>query len=147
MQSNHIAHNSKSMPQSTTAMSAGAYIYSPISGEKIRLLQISHATDGSITGILHTFRLGDPTCPKYTALSYVWGEEGHTWSITVDGKDLMVLQSLKPFIHMLRHQRSRWTNTWWWIDSICINTQDLQERSVQVQQMRQIYRRADKTIV
>ena len=140
-------HNSKGMSQSTTTTSAGAYTYSPIPGEKIRLLQVSHAADGSVAGILHTFRLGDPTCPKYIALSYVWGEEGHTWSITVDGKDLMALQSLKPFIHMLRRQSSRWKNTWWWIDSICINTEDLQERSVQVQRMRQIYCRADKTIV
>lgn len=140
-------YNSKGIPQSTTTTSAGAYTYSPIPGEKIRLLQVSHAADGSVAGILHTFRLGDPTCPKYIALSYVWGEEGHTWSITVDGKDLMVLQSLKPFIHMLRRQSSRWKNTWWWIDSICINTEDLQERSVQVQRMRKIYCHADKTIV
>jgi Heterokaryon incompatibility protein (HET) len=147
MQNNHKTHNSKRIPQSTTAMSAETFTYSPISGEEIRLLQISHATDGSISGILQTFRLDDPTCPKYAALSYVWGDEGHTWSITVNGKHFMVLQSLESFTHMLQRQDSRWKNTWWWIDSICINIEDLQERSVQVQRMRQIYRRADKTIV
>src|SRR2546421_6030835 len=59
----------------------------------------------------------------------------------------MVLHSLKPFIYMLRDQSGRWKITWWWIDSICINSEDLQERSVQVRQMGQIYRRAAKTIV
>src|SRR6266480_591370 len=105
---------------------AASYSYSPIQKSEIRLLRIHFGSDGSVRGHLRAFPLSNPQCPKYIALSYVWGEPAFSWSIVVDGCHLPILRSLQPFMDMLRTQNERWVDTWWWIDAICINVKNLQ---------------------
>jgi len=40
----------------------------------VRLVRLSRAEDSTIVGELKHFSLDSPACPKYTTLSYVWGE-------------------------------------------------------------------------
>jgi heterokaryon incompatibility protein (HET) len=121
------------------------YEYSPIQEGQIRLLRVTTNEDGSPSGTLKIVRLGHHDCPSYKTLSYVWGDPGRRWPIQVDGRYLQVLESLKPFMYLLQNRLSR--NTWWWIDSICIDPQNLNERSYQIQLMGQIYRQSKETVV
>ena len=80
----------------------------------------------------------------YTALSYVWGDPAVTKLITCNGKSLSITENLSL---ALRHVRRTDVAVMLWIDQICINQQDLQEKSQQVILMSRIYQRAWSTLV
>lgn len=48
---------------------------------------------------------------------------------------------------VLRVRQSFLTNRWIWIDAICINQADPVEKSEQVWQMQEVYRRTSRVIV
>jgi len=73
---------------------------------------------------------------QYVAGSYVWGPPEPTMSIVVDGKHFQVRENLFRF---LKAFRSRYQAQVIWLDAICINQGDYQERSHQVQEMKRIY--------
>src|ERR1700760_3685769 len=124
-----------------------AYAYHPIENDEIRLLKIDMDPDGSLLpASLHRFSLQDKDIPPYKTLSYVWGDPTSRWAMNIDGKCLHVLDSLKPFMKLPRH-RNDTKNRWWWIDSICIDETNLDERGSQVQMMGQIYRTSKETLV
>jgi hypothetical protein len=131
------------------------YTYSPIKSNDIRLLKFLLSDEDSISATLQTFSLSPASQqpPAYKALSYVWslGETeaapARSWHVSIDGKQLYLLDSLKTFIQTLQIKEALLDNSWWWIDSICINQKDLLERSSQVALMQSIYSRAYITIV
>ncbi|KAK0950687.1 hypothetical protein LTR91_025481 [Friedmanniomyces endolithicus] len=99
--------------------------------------------------------LGNDPLP-YNALSYTWGDPIPVSScqparytdvcdVTVNGHYKTVTPNL---YHALLRMRSDVVRdspahpAWLWIDAICINQDDLQEKTVQVCQMRNIYRQA-----
>lgn len=81
----------------------------------------------------------------YMALSYVWGKD-HTSSLKVKVQDghIMIRRNLDS---ALRHLRQRNAIITLWVDALCIDQSNVQERNHQVQQMRQIYETAEETIV
>lgn len=81
---------------------------------------------------------------SYEALSYVWGPEKPEHEIILDGWPCIVRDNLWHFLRRRRHQ-SQVSRLW--IDALCINQTDLQERSSQVQLMGTIYRAAERTLV
>ena len=80
---------------------------------------------------LRKYRL--TTCPEYTALSYTWGEPTPTRSVAVDGANIEVRQNLFDFLQAYTAEAWGMGNTnspvFYWIDQICINQEDLVERS------------------
>lgn len=80
-----------------------------------------------------------PLDDHYIALSYVWGEDAATERIEVNGKPFYVRQNLHDFLH---HARTSYPGEFLWIDAMCINQQDTEERNHQVRQMDRIYRSA-----
>lgn len=76
---------------------------------------------------------------KYSALSYRWGDPDVTESIYLQGEPFEVTTNL---VAALRHFRHSGTKELMWIDAICINQEDDEERSAQVSFMGEIYRRA-----
>lgn len=80
----------------------------------------------------------------YTALSYVWGDSAIVTSISCNGKSLNVTRNLSLAIRHLRDVRKPVVL---WIDQICINQEDLQEKAQQVILMAKIYHRAWSTVV
>jgi hypothetical protein len=103
--------------------------------------------DGSLLpASLHCFNLCDKDIPAYKTLSYVWGDPTSRWTMNIDGQCLQVLNSIKPFLELPRHRNDS-KNRWWWIDSICIDETNLEERGAQVQMMGQIYRKSKETLV
>lgn len=104
---------------------------------------------------LKVFSLAD--APPFTALSYVWGNADIRQALTCkEAGDIPITTNLDVFLKHLQQARlvpySRLDMElrdvqWIWIDAICINQKDLEERKAQVLLMRKIYGRAHKTIV
>ncbi|KAK8053200.1 HET-domain-containing protein [Apiospora saccharicola] len=122
------------------------YRYSPLQDSEIRLLAIwgsRHMTD-DIVVTLTTFE--QSAIPAYECLSYVWGSEDDKKDIRVTGSmqgSLPVTQNLDEAIRHLRHED---TSRIMWIDAICIDQSDLDERSRQVSKMGQIFKDASRVV-
>lgn len=106
----------------------------------IRVLDV-HKSDpaGSdrLTGTLRTVDL--QTLPKFTALSYVWGQ-GSYHKIACNGCDINITQSCYEALTSLRQSRLSLTI---WVDAICINQEDNSEKEEQIVLMGRIYTLAE----
>jgi hypothetical protein len=82
--------------------------------------------------------------PRLEALSYVWGNPNPPEAILCNGHQHSVTPNLAL---ALRRLRSPYMARTVWVDAICVNQEDLEERSQQVQLMRVIYSQAWRVIV
>ncbi|KAK1073449.1 hypothetical protein LTR74_001858 [Friedmanniomyces endolithicus] len=82
--------------------------------------------------------------PRYSALSYVWGNPEERASITVEGA--VVLVTKKLWI-ALRSLRSGTEDLIIWVDAVCINQTDVPERNEQVAMMGDIYASATSVLI
>lgn len=123
-------------------------VYSPIQGDQVRLVKFSHNGDNT-SAILQTFSLKG-SIPRYFALSYTWtcidADAARDYVIQIAEQQLPVLNTLQPFFHVLSLKGDPFDDVWWWIDSICIDLDNLVERAQQVQLMEHIYRHAHDVI-
>lgn len=81
---------------------------------------------------------------EYQALSYVWGPLLDTEKIEISGNSFRITRNLHTALLRLRHldeQRSIW------VDQLCINQLDNDDRSHQVSLMRDIYRQCSRCII
>jgi hypothetical protein len=111
----------------------------------IRVIEILHndTTDPQplISCKLHVVSLDDT--PAYRALSYVWGDEAVTRTILVDGYRFNVRKNLFDF---LAQYRSNDEGGYLWIDALCIDQSNVQERNHQVALMGIVYSKAAMVI-
>lgn len=129
-----------------------SFQYTPLEadGIAIRLLKIHPANPQepfSIQCSLFQVSLNDH--PDYHALSYAWSDEVSNQilpqEITVDGERLTVGPNLAA---ALKSRRERGLgNIPIWVDAICINQNDINEKSHQILKMRQIYAQAQLVTV
>lgn len=77
----------------------------------------------------------------FAALSYAWGDATPVSEIIVNETVVEVRQNLAAFLRQFRHLQGD-TSIGLWIDALCINQADGQERNVQVKRMRDIYQQA-----
>ena len=89
-----------------------------------------------------TYQVSSP--PEYEALSYVWGTQSRAIPLLSDGKQIFITGTLDLALRRLRNPHS---SRVLWIDQLCINQDDLDERSQQVQLMRDIYSNARRVLV
>lgn len=82
--------------------------------------------------------------PQYEALSYCWGKSVDTACIQVNGTGRSVSTSMAS---ALRHLRQTHQQRHLWVDGICINQDDHNERSAQVGLMKRIYQQAAQVTV
>ena len=118
---------------------------------EVRLLKITPSSGGDIDNenksdalllcSLETRSLGDKDL-HFDALSYVWGDATHLMPILVDNKLFLVTRNLFEALHSFR--KNKVVSGFLWIDAICINQQDVNERNHQVTLMRQLYSQAKK---
>ena len=109
--------------------------------------------------------------PPYEALSYTWGSPQDTVPMRINtsilredpifhskawlekqleqGFDMQfsVLEIRQNLAVALQHLRFEYKPGVLWIDAVCINQRDIQERSAQVQMMGDIYRSAHQTTI
>jgi hypothetical protein len=105
-----------------------------------RLLTFSRALHGEIICFLEHVQLAD--LPEYTALSYCWGSSDDTRSVFVHGIERQVTRNLYDALERLHHMQIPRL----WVDALCINQEDNQERGHQVQLMKLIYSRAKSVV-
>ncbi|KAH8665926.1 heterokaryon incompatibility protein-domain-containing protein [Tricladium varicosporioides] len=80
----------------------------------------------------------------YEALSYTWGGTEMTKYIKIEGKRFGITENL---YWALWHLRSQDTDRILWIDAVCINQSNNEERGQHVRQMGNIYSQADRVII
>lgn len=87
--------------------------------------------------------------PRYTALSYVWGDHTDTVTIQVCGKELSITRNLFKFLECHRDTflSNRSTEPLFWIDAICIDQSNIGERSRQVESMAEVYKKAQNVLI
>lgn len=114
------------------------YEYRPLNAQtrSIRLLRLRKGGGTTrIEGeIFHTVISDHNTIP-YEALSYTWGNVELTYSIEVENQRLWITENLYSALQCLRGDQDRIL----WIDAICINQSDKEERSQQVLEMSKIF--------
>ena len=150
------------------------YRYSPLNKDRneIRVLTLHPGKfSANIHVSIHKVALTAESPPIYEALSYVWGSTDDPVDIEIERsrKDKLYPCGCLPFRrHLARNPASSRNDTLsitqnlatalpylrykdkiriLWIDAICINQQDLPERSSQVKKMGDIYRLAHRVVV
>lgn len=114
----------------------------------IRLLRLLPGVmDDDIRCSLDIVPLGEAQ-GRYEALSYCWGS-GYITVECVDERDHSLGHvAITPNLHeALRHLRSATKARSIWADAICVNQDNLGERSLQVQLMRQVYAGTQRVIL
>jgi hypothetical protein len=81
---------------------------------------------------------------EFDALSYTWGGSDDAQVITCNGVRLPITKNLSEALLALRHTET--SIQYIWVDAICINQSDDQEKSQQVRNMLMIYQKAAKVI-
>ncbi|KAK0654917.1 heterokaryon incompatibility protein-domain-containing protein [Cercophora newfieldiana] len=124
------------------------YGYSPLPENHIRLLQLLPSRDetSTIECKLVNYHLLVPRrgAHLYEAVSYVWGNPPNTHSIVADGAHLSIRQNCHAMLARLRDPA---LPRFLWVDAVCINQDDNDEKTDQVQLMTWIYASARGVIV
>lgn len=125
----------------------GQYQYLPLdeARHEIRLMSLlpgafSSPTRASLVATVFTKDI----VPAFEALSYTWGSTEDPEKILVDDRELLVTQNLAEALKYLRYEDKPRVL---WIDAICVDQQDLGERSRQVLRMVDIYAEATRVVV
>ncbi|ERF74877.1 hypothetical protein EPUS_03261 [Endocarpon pusillum Z07020] len=81
----------------------------------------------------------------YAALSYTWGSPTQSKRIIVINKKLHTVSEnlYNALLYLRLSDRPRWL----WVDAICINQEDMAEKSFQIPMMTSIYRNAQKVVI
>lgn len=140
----------------------------------VRLLKISKLQDGTIDCRFLSSRLDD--APRYVALSYTWGPPSPVREIILEGRKFFIRENLwqalsSPLrrpkqglgememysnsdlvtayrdLHSNKESRRGKSEALYWIDALCIDQQDLQERNHQITLMGKIYSSAIEVLI
>ncbi|EHK25083.1 uncharacterized protein TRIVIDRAFT_143449 [Trichoderma virens Gv29-8] len=113
--------------------------------EEIRVLHLESGSGSSLLKCtLHRVSLQSVQAPSYEALSYTWGNENDRRAVVVNG--YLVDVTFNLYSALCRLRREDGTRVLW-IDALCINQTDLDERAQQVRLMRNIYTMCDQTVI
>jgi hypothetical protein len=127
------ADNDRPDVEHTGNQHSSPYEYNPLDsrGPCIRLLRLRSAFEGPqsdkrICCSLSCVAFAD--LPVYEALSYAWGDTTIKRKIWLDGCDFEVPKNLHVALSALRHGDH---DRVLWVDAICINQTDVEERNAQ----------------
>ncbi|KAL9613631.1 MAG: hypothetical protein Q9167_001859 [Letrouitia subvulpina] len=81
--------------------------------------------------------------PPYNALSYHWGDSDDKRDIHVNGARTEVTRNLRVALEHLQESKS---DVMLWIDALCINQTDKEEKDHEIKRMREIYGMSASTI-
>ncbi|KAI4221592.1 MAG: hypothetical protein L6R36_006800 [Xanthoria steineri] len=132
------------------------YKYTPLNEKagEIRLMTLLPGRfNAPICITLQTKVLSHANIPDFQALSYAWGSELDRLDIHVvagrgvQGVKSAALSVTRNLFEGLKHLRQTRRSTVLWIDQICVNQKNLEERGKQVLRMPDIYSLAQGVIV
>jgi len=126
------------------------YRYSPLPyyGNFTRVIVLHPCIVADDEQLRCDIELLDLNCEPYTydAVSYVWGEPRFDETLHC-GPGLQEIAITPTLASTLRSFRSRTTSRRLWVDAVCINQGDIDEKSHQVAAMGLIYQRARATLI
>jgi len=134
----------------TMSCAMSQYYYSPLSQtpDSIRLLRLmpnkNDTADIQCELFEYALQESDKATHLYEALSYVWGDSDKRRPIFMDNQYLAV--TLNLYAALLR-LRDRDIPRIIWVDAVCINQGDKQEKEHQIWSMAKIYGKASRVIV
>ena len=79
------------------------------------------------------------SAPSYEALSYAWGDPIPRYHVVCNGATVVIAPSLHRALWEFRELRLYGP---FWIDAICVNQADIEEKTQQVKMMRSVYEKA-----
>jgi hypothetical protein len=125
-------------------------MYRPLDREKreVRVIHLLNTTPTPETWAfeMRHIPLESEEWKKTTTLSYVWGQYNEEAKhVSIDGMPLRITANLHSAICSIA-EHGKLHTSWWWIDAICINQEDIEERGFQVSLMRELYSRAGQTV-
>ncbi|KAF2462308.1 heterokaryon incompatibility protein-domain-containing protein [Lineolata rhizophorae] len=120
------------------------YRYERLESGSIRLLNVLNTQTAEIRCQLLTADLN--TAPKFIALSYCWGAPKGNISVICDNAIIHVTPNLHGFLTHFASQGPEYLPPVW-VDAVCINQEDINERNAQVAMIQHIYQQAAKTVV
>lgn len=111
----------------------------------IRLLELHSGVeeDPSSCSFL-TLSIDDPALPAYEAVSYLWGDARDRRAIASPAGMLSVTSNSDAALRRFRHRSCA---RLLWMDQICIDQANLEERSAQVALMWKIFSRAERVLM
>lgn len=119
-------------------------LYQSLGQRQFRLLRLPESETNGTRCEMKDFSLVDDDLPPWKALSYRWGEDNPESTIYLNDHPIRVRKGLQAFITQMIAEKRR---DWYFIDALCIDQDNESERAVQVQQMGEIYRRAEEVVV
>ncbi|KAK4113027.1 hypothetical protein N656DRAFT_778543 [Canariomyces notabilis] len=134
------------MRRAASKMSAlPEYAYSPLdaANHEFRILRLRRRTLRAEL-VCDFIQVPVDEAPPFEAISYAWGGEQLTEAIMVDGKRLTVTPTV---LKLLWYRRSFFSEAYLWIDALCIDQRNQVEKEDQIPLMRDIYKRASRTLV
>jgi hypothetical protein len=123
-----------------------AAIYRPLdsAGHEIRLLRLLPSEDfDSLLSCELDYGYLDNVSGSYEALTYFWGEPDRSQLISIDGQEAKITKNLETALRYLRLPTEQRTL---WVDALCINQDDITERSHQVTLMMEIYSQCSRDL-
>lgn len=120
------------------------YFFSLLDSEKFRVVRVTPGDwhDPVRCTLIHR-DLGEPSKGgPYKALSYVWGSPKVTGTVYLNDFPMTVTLNLLCALKYLRHTTTSGQDLTLWVDALCINQADADERGEQVRLMQQIYANA-----
>jgi len=123
-----------------------AFVYTrlpPFRYDTVRLLEVLPEQPAQpLECVMREVQLSDN--PIYMALSYCWGDPNVNRALLCNGKTLPITSSLFATLCGLRDPAR---SIILWVDAVCINQGDIEERNAQVVLMAQIYEKADMVLM
>jgi hypothetical protein len=131
-------------------MSDNPYSHLDVEAGDIRLLMVKSGsfTDG-IECILGQRPLATLKSYYWEALSYTWGDTEKVSSVLLNGTPFPVTRNLEIALRNLRFKQEPEGQLYrvLWIDAVCINQDDVEERNLQVSRMGAIYQAVGRVMV
>jgi hypothetical protein len=122
-----------------------AYTYTALNCGEIRLLKPADTCSG------HAWNMEiislDAAELEFDALSYTWGSQNETYPIVCNNHSMRVHHNLFSALPFLAQRTGAAPSRSIWVDAVCINQADEEEKDIQIQLMNTLYRRAKQVWV
>lgn len=141
-----IESSSLSKVSKQQGLSTMSEIYTPLEPFKIRLLKLLPSANFEAPIMCHVITSSLPphrNAQEYETVSYVWGYRKPERPIILNGHCFKVSRNIEM---MLRYFRLRDAERTLWIDALCIDQSNTEDRNSQVRMMRDIYAQCSRCL-
>ncbi|RYP39736.1 hypothetical protein DL767_002117 [Monosporascus sp. MG133] len=121
------------------------YVYPYLETGHIRLLHILSVAPDIRVRIEVVSMNKSPSLPEYAALSYLWGDDNPFGRVIIEPESQSV--EITRNLSICLSHLGDFVGTKIWIDALCINQRDNEEKSRQVSHMGSVYELAAKVLV